>query len=62
MVRCTNPMLGPGEDDLIRLVVRIRPHTGPGTRVQDTARVSSPTPDPFGGNDRDTVTTTVRRG
>jgi len=59
-VRCTTALFGPGEDDLIRVVVRVRKHTAPGTLVHDTATVSSPTPDPVVGNDRDTVATKVR--
>jgi hypothetical protein len=59
-VRCTNAVFGPGEDDVIRLVVRVRQHTRAGTFISNTAKVSSPTPDPFAGNDTDTVTTKVR--
>ncbi|MDP9343466.1 MAG: DUF11 domain-containing protein [Actinomycetota bacterium] len=59
-VRCTNPLVGPGEDDVIRLVVRVRHHTRPGTFVSNTATVSSPTPDPSGANNHDTVTVKVR--
>ena len=43
-----------------RLVVRVRSHTHPGTFVSDTAKVSSPTPDPNGANNKDTATVKVR--
>ena len=61
-VRCTNAVFGPGEDDVIRLVVKVRKHTQAGTFVSDTATVSSPTPDLNGANDRDSVTTKVVHG
>jgi uncharacterized repeat protein (TIGR01451 family) len=59
-VRCTSALFGPGEDDVIRLVVRVRSHTRPGTFVSNTATVSSPTPDPTGTNHKDTATVKVR--
>jgi len=59
-VRCTTPSLGPGDDDVIVLVVRVRKSTDPGTIVHNTGHVASPTPDPVLGNNHDGAATEVR--
>ncbi len=60
-VRCTHlGGFGPGEIDVITIVVRVKGGTTPGTLVSNTVHVSSPSPDVNQGNNASTARTRVR--